>query len=268
MKSTCKKAEFVRSVPSFKSLGLIATLLLSTIVSQLFAYELDWTEVDWLEGDEAVQQQTFYNVDGSTIDTSISLVISGSDSFGSNTTISNRNLRLGANYRDVNRSLNYIDVEIIFSSAVTNVSLSLNDIDKGGSGTRGYWEDIIENIRASNENTPVEIREANPGSQLIIDMESDAGDVLYRGSRSDQFTDQSRLYLAWEDPLDRLSFRYSGGENTYSNPSYQVVGMSGIKFEYSPVPEPGTMLAGGMGLLVILYSFIRTKLKNRNSISS
>ena len=261
------RPQYKRIIPTNISLLRVLSkvtigVLFATLPKHAYGFELNWQEVDWDSSDDPIQEQFIENVDESQIDISISLSISGVDSFGSDTVISDGNLLLGANYNDRSRVFNHIDVNIRFSSAVSNVFFSLEDVDKGGSGTNAYWEDIIENAEASMDQTPVASTNVDIGSTIITDTATDPGDILYRGSQSDSFSERSRLIFLWEAPVDQLSFRYSGGENTRSNPSFQVIGLSGISFhEYNAVPEPGTVVTATM--IALLLGFITWKKRTK-----
>ena len=233
-----------------------------------YAYELNWADENWSGSYSASQYQTLTDVDGSGIDVSISILLSGASSLASSTQISGENMILGIDYKNRNRYHNYIDVTISFSSYVDNVSFSLNDVDKGGTGSNAYWEDVIENISGNGLNNNPTNASATWGSGITADSNSDWGETMYRGTESNNWDNASQLNLAWSNPVDSLTFRYSGGENTISNPNYQVIGFSGIRFhEYNAVPEPSTYLFGGMSLAAIVFTFLRKRKRNMKSMN-
>lgn len=227
-------------------LGAMA-LLFTTIAH---AYELDWSDVSWTGSTNSNQSDTFLNVDGSGIDVSISLSIS-TGNFATSTFISNDNMLLAADYPDRDRLGNYIDVSFSFSKPVRTVSFSLNDVDRGGTSSSAYWEDVIENLSGDGTASFV-------GSEITVDTTTDPGDTLYRGQDYNNWNSDSRLTLFWDSAVSNVSFRYAGGENTRRNPGYQIIGMGNITF-YEAVPEPSTYIFGGLISLAMIGFIIRRK---------
>lgn len=237
-------------------------ILFSSIAN---AYLLDWTQVNWNPSTSASQFASFNDVDNSQIDISISISLNGASNLGAPTSIVNDNIKLGVNYSNRNRQTNYIDVTLIFSQAVQFVSFSLNDVDKGGTSSNAYWEDVIENIEASMNGTQAITTPTFIGSEIATDTVTEPGDILYRGTESNSWDSDSRLTLSWQTAIDKVSFRYSGGENTINNPSYQTIGLSGVSFHhYTAVPESNTYLAGALGSIAVLFMFLR---KRRTGLS-
>ena len=225
------------------------------------AFELNWADENWSGSTSATQFQTLTDVDGSGMDVSVSLVLSGASSFASSTSISGNNMILGVDYSDSNRQHNFIDVTISFSSMVQYVSLELNDVDKGVSNHGAYWEDVIENISGTGLGGPV-TASATWGMDISPDSYSDPGETMYRGTGNNNWDAASRMTLTWQSPVSQVTFRYSGGNDTFSNPAYQVIGFKGIGFyEYSAVPEPSTYLLGAMGSITLAFSFYRKRKK-------
>lgn len=247
--------------------------LMITAVSNAFV--LDWESVDWAGG---ATNQTFYNVDGSGMDVSISLAITGAawaqwngqnqpddnrrlggdggtpygnqgegfDSFG-NPSEESLHLHMNAFARDYS---GYVEVVISFSRAVTGLSFDLFDIDNGGATQNtSTFEDVIADIGGSLNSVDVD--------PATVDYDSGSIDHVVHPTRGDEYrgtywapdSEDVVLGLSWDEQVvDTVTFRYYAGNFSQRNPGDQGISISDISFA-SAVPEPGTV-AGGLVLLV------------------
>ncbi len=207
--------------------------------------ELDWTQVNWNSGNTS---QTFNDVDGSGIDITISLTINGGFYYSPlDDSNSSSSLVIFPDFSTDNPSTSFIDVNISFSSTVYSADFSLLDVDRGRSGNISYWEDIIEDIQASNEGNTTDDLTITAGSE--IRTVTNSGETEYRGRSNQNWNDASTLQIAWAAPVDNISFRYSSGSRAISNPVAQVIGLSNITF--TPVPEPGAYVTGLCALALL-----------------
>ena len=271
----------------------ITSILALLHASVACAFTLDWDQVDWSRGNET---QTFYNVDGSGIDVTISLNLSydsasyrsgGSkystttdwinDAPNDNTTFggdgsreNEESLYLGLNFATDDRTKSYLDVTISFSQSVLGANFQLFDVDSYGYNYYGGYEtgiqfvDIIEQIEGTNNGSSV-----GSGDVSYYDDKIDAvnqhGDTAYYGdtdlrNNSDQDDNpHSVLSLNWGSQLvDSVSFRYSPGSAAVRDPGNQAIGLGDISFyAYNAVPEPGTLLFAGLCGAAVLFLTIR-----------
>lgn len=248
--------------------------LMMTAVSHGFV--LDWDSVDWTGGGT---NQTFYNVDGSGMDVSISLAITGAawaqwsgqnqpddnrrlggdggpgqgelyDSFG-NPSEEALHLHMDALQRNYT---GYVEVVISFSRAVTGLSFDLFDVDNGGdTQNTSTFEDVIADIGGTLNGVDVD-----PAS---VDYDSGSIDRVVHPTRGDEYrgtywapdSEDVVLGLSWDEQVvDTVTFRYYAGNFSQRNPGTQGISISDISFA-SAVPEPGTV-AGGVFLLVGLVA--------------
>ena len=255
----------------FGKMGGFLKMLLLCCSGVLFpalshAVVLDWDTVDWTAGSFS---QTFTNVQGSGMDVTITLSITGA-SFASwnGQTQPDDNSRLGGDggsgqgelydsYGNLseeslhlhmdsvqNNFRGYIDVKIEFSQAAAGVSFQLFDIDRGGDGdTTRTFEDVIGDIQATRDGSQVDPATVSYDSSGI-NMTYRDGSPVYRGSYYSPDAPNSVLDLAWNTQVvDSVSFRYYAGNLTNSTPGTQGISISDIEF-YNAVPEAGTMTAG------------------------
>ena len=231
------------------------------------AFTLDWDQVDWSQGDE---QHTFYNVDGSGIDVTISLNLSYdratyrnpynsrdrystttdwiNDAPNDNTTFggdwgeeNGESLYLGLNFATDDRTKSYLDVTISFSQPVINTSFSLFDVDAYGYNYQGGYEtgiqfvDIIEQIEGSNNGQSVGSGDVGYYSDKITAVTT-GGETAYYGNTSlynsnDQNDNpHSVMSLNWGQQVDSVSFRYTTGSDAVRDPGNQAIGLSNISF--------------------------------------
>jgi hypothetical protein len=238
---------------------------------------LDWNAVDWAGG---ATSQTFSNVQGSDIDVSISLVITGAvwanwsgqaqpddnprlagdggtpyhaqgEGVNSSGQTSQESLHLHMQ-SGLNNFRGYVDVVISFSRAVTGVSFQLFDVDSGST-----FEDVIGDIRGTLNATqvaPAAVSYEPRGTNYGIEAGTRNGSPIYRGTYWSPDAPDAVLGLAWNTQVvDTVSFRYYAGDRTPSNPSTQGISISDIRF-FAAVPEAGTMAGGalllaGLGVL-------------------
>lgn len=245
--------------------------LIMTAVSHGFV--LDWDSVDWTAGGT---DQTFYNVDGSGMDVSISLAITGAnwvawngeaqpddnrrlggdggpgqagegfDSFGNP---SDEALHLHMNAFQRNYT-GYVEVVISFSRAVTGLSFDLFDVDNGGdTQNTSTFEDVIADIGGSLNSVDVD--------PATVDYDSGSIDRVVHPTRGDEYrgtywapdSEDVVLGLSWDEQVvDTVTFRYYAGNFSQRNPGDQGISISDISFA-SAVPEPGTV-AGGFFLVL------------------
>ena len=258
-------------------------------VSIASAFTLDWDQVDWAQGDE---QHTFYNVQGSGIDVTISLNLSKdsatyrngwwggyrtttdwiNDAPNDNTTFggdwgaeNGESLYLGLDFATDDLTKSYLDVTISFSQPVLGASFDLFDVDAYGYNYQGGYEtgiqfvDIIEHIEGSNNGSNV-----GSGNVGYYDDKINAvthngetsyyGDTSLTNSNDQNDNPHSTLSLNWgSQTVDSVSFRYSPGSAAVRDPGTQAIGLSDISFyAYNAVPEAGTILLGGLSGLLLL----------------
>lgn len=237
------------------------------------AFVLDWDSVDWVAGNT---NQTFYNVDGSGMDVSISLAITGAnwaqwngqsqpddnrrlggdggpgdagelyDSFG-NPSDEALHLHMDAFQRDY---AGYVEVVISFSRAVTGVSFDLFDVDNGGNTQNSStFEDVIADIGGSLNSVDVDPATVVYDSGSIDRFVHPTRGDEYRGTYWAPDSEDVVLGLSWDEQVvDTVTFRYYAGNFSQRNPRTQGISISDINFA-SAVPEPGTVV-GGFVLLV------------------
>ena len=254
---------------------------------------LDWSLVDWTQGAET---QTFYNVDGSGIDITIALSLSydwethggrwdhystqtdwindapnDNKTFGGDGSLQDdESLYLGLNFASDDRFQSYLDVTITFSQAVDMASFQLFDVDQYGTDYRGGYEtgiqfvDIIERVEGSLDGTTV-AGTVTHDSTKILEGTNESG-TYYQGNTSlSDINDQndnprSTLNLAWNSPVDTLSFRYTTGSGAVADPGTQAIGLSNIGFcNYSAVPEPSTVISALLIPLVGFFTYQRRR---------
>lgn len=271
---------------------------------------LDWNTVDWTAtgGAGSTISQTFTNVDGSGIDITISLTLTGDTVYhqdpnrwwrnynttsdwinggpddnntfgGDGATQAGESLYMGIDLASDDITQSYLDVTIQFSQAVSSASFSLYDVDRygynyqGGYETGIQFEDVIEQIEGSYMSTTVAGSVTHNTS--YINQFTNASGTAYMGNTDlydvyDQNDNPaSTLNLAWSSPVDTISFRYGSGPGAVADPGTQAIGMSGISFyQYQAVPEPGTYLLGALGSLTLFFSFIRRRNRMKNKKST
>ena len=264
--------------------------LMITAVSNAFV--LDWESVDWAGG---ATNQTFYNVDGSGMDVSISLANTGAawaqwngqnqpddnrrlggdggpgqtgegfDSFG-NPSDEALHLHMDAFQRNYT---GYVEVVISFSRAVTGLSFDLFDIDNGGATQNtSTFEDVIADIGGSLNSVDVDPATVDYDSGSIDRVVDPTRGDEYRGTYWAPDSEDVVLGLSWDEQVvDTVTFRYYAGNFSQRNPGDQGISISDISFA-SAVPEPGTV-AGGALLLVGLAAgeFHRRRRANGASVS-
>ena len=262
---------------------------------------LDWNTVDWTATGSAGNtiSQTFYNVDGSGIDITISLTLTAdseqyrnpynrrdrytsytdwinggpddNNTFGGDgSTQADESLYLGIDLASDDITQSYLDVTITFSEAVDNVNFSLFDVDQygynyyGGYETGIQFEDVIEQIEGSYMGTTVAGSVTHDAS--YIQQITNASGTAYKGNTDlydvyDQNDNPgSTLNLAWSSPVDTISFRYGSGTGAVADPGTQAIGLSSISFsQYQAVPEPSTYLFGALGSLTLFLSFVQRR---------
>ncbi|MBN2234502.1 MAG: hypothetical protein JW706_05085 [Opitutales bacterium] len=263
--------------------------MMMTAVSHGFV--LDWDSVDWAGG---ATNQTFYNVDGSGMDVSISLAITGAawaqwndqaqpddnrrlggdggsgqgelyDSFG-NPSEESLHLHMDALARNYT---GYVEVVISFSRAVTGLSFDLFDVDTGGNTQNSStFEDVIADIGGSLNGVDVGTATADYDSDSIDRVVHPTRGDEYRGTYWAPDSEDVVLGLSWDEQVvDSVTFRYYAGNFSNTTPGTQGISISDISFA-SAVPEPGTV-AGGALLLVGLVAgeWHRRRRANGSSVS-
>ena len=269
--------------------------LMMTAVSHGFV--LDWDSVDWTAGGT---DQTFYNVDGSGMDVSISLAITGANwaqwrpsntapweiqpddnrrlggdggpgqgelyDSGGNPSEEALHLHMDAFQRNYD---GYVEVVISFSRAVTGLSFDLFDIDNGGATQNtSTFEDVIADIGGSLNSVDVDPATVDYDSGSIDRVVDPTRGDEYRGTYWAPDSEDVVLGLSWDEQVvDTVTFRYYAGNFSQRNPGDQGISISDISFA-SAVPEPGTV-AGGALLLVGLAAgeFHRRRRANGASVS-
>ena len=251
------------------------------------AVVLDWDTVDWTGGSFS---QTFTNVQGSGMDVTITLSITGASFASWNGQVQpDDNNRLGgddgypyqAQGEGVDSSGNpseeslhlhmdsvqndfrgYIDVQIAFSQAATGVSFQLFDVDRGGDGdTTRTFEDVIGDIQGTRDGSQIAPSTVSYDSSGI-DEDTRDGSPIYRGGYYSPDASNSVLGLSWDTQVvDSVSFRYYAGDLTNSTPGTQGISISDIEFN-NAVPEPGTMTAG----VLLLAGLCALELRRRRRV--
>lgn len=239
---------------------------------------LDWDKVDWIQGNEI---QTFSNVGGSGIDVTIALSLSydwdyyqsysksywtqtdwiedapnDNKTFGGDGSYQNQeSLYLGLNFASDDRTQSYLDVTISFSQAVEGLNFNLFDVDAYGYNYTGGFEtgiqfvDIIERVSGSYEGASAGSTVSHDASKILEKTNSDGtyyqGNTILNDDTSDQNDNpRSTLNLAWSDPVDTVSFRYTTGSAAVRDPGNQAIGLSDLCFhQYTAVPEANTVIA-------------------------
>jgi hypothetical protein len=286
---------------SLRKLIIPTALIHATFVH---AFVLDWNTVDWGRGNES---QTFANVDGSGLDITITLSLSydwkyhsngyegywtqtrwlgsGPDDttdFGGDGAAQNgESLYLGLNFASDDRFKSYLDVTISFSKAVENASFKLFDVDAYGSNYYGGYEkgiqfiDIIERAEGKLGGTTVAASATHDTTKIL--QKSNSTGTYYQGNTilNDGGADQndnpkSTLNLAWNSPVDTLSFRYTTGSGAVRDPGQQAIGLSNIHFaSYQPVPEPSTVIAMLLLPAAVGFTILRRRsLRQKTAVSA
>lgn len=228
---------------------------------------LDWNKVNWSKGGE---EQTFYDVDGSGIDITITLTLSydsatynkphnhkkgystqtdwidggpdDNNTFGGDgSKQTGESLYLGLNFASDNRKVSYLDARISFSKSVSNVNFSLFDVDAYGYNYKGGYEkgiqfvDVIEYLESDYQGSSSGSAtvDYNPGK--INYVNNGNGDQYYGNTILNSSADQSdnpksALNIGWSDPVDTVSFRYTTGSSPVRDPGNQAIGLSNVSF--------------------------------------
>ena len=281
-------------------LTVLASMLVLTCAANAQTNVLDWNTVDWNAG---ATTQTFFNVDGSGIDITISLTLS-SDSQryrnpydrrdrydattgwinggpndnttfgGDGSTQNGESLYLGVDLATDDISSSYLDVTISFSKAVNGANFSLFDVDRYGYNYWGGYEtgiqfvDVIEQIEGSYNGNSVTGNMTHDASKILAVTNTTGpayqGNTDLYDSNDQNDNPRSTLNLAWTSPVDTISFRYGSGTAAVADPGNQAIGLSSISFSsYQAVPEPSTYLFGALGGLTLGISFVQRRRKGK-----
>ncbi len=280
-----------RSISAIFAVTLVAT---STLAHSAV---LDWNQVDWTQGNET---QTFFNVDGTGIDITIALSLSydweyqsnrysnywshtdwindapnDNNTFGGDGSLQNgESLYLGLNFASDDRYKSYLDVTISFSQAVENTQFSLFDVDSYGYNYTGGFEtgiqfiDIIERLEGSYQGTSIAGTTTHDATKILEKTNSDGtyyqgNTAMNDGGRDQDDNPRSTLNLAWSNPVDQISFRYTTGAGAVADPGIQAIALSNISFcNYSAVPEPSTVITAILLPIVGFFAHTRRRRKH------
>lgn len=233
---------------------------------------LDWDNVNWNAGST---NQTFYNVEGSGVDVTISLSLSNDTNWypkpyswnngeyaktewlddsrddnkefgGDGYTQNEESLNLGVNFASDDRTHSYLDVTISFSKSVQGVNFELLDVDSYGYNYVGGYEtgiqfvDVIEQIESEFQGSTGADGNVSYDSSKI-DTATNGNDTLYYGNTilNDGGHDQS------DNPASVLNI-------------YWGVPVDAISFRYSPgsdsVRNPGQQAIGLSDISFMSYT--------------
>jgi hypothetical protein len=289
----CASALRIKGTASLYKKLLITTITCFMAASPAHGLLLDWDLLTWTPG---AQNTTYSNLNGSGIDVTISLSITGAVFYNygglPGPAINNRlggdagptnngdltdalgnpspdSLFLHMDATSNNRLNSYIDVSISFTRngsgvGVRGVGFSIFDVDHG-SGTSGNYsfDDTIERISGSLSGNSVAAT-VNAGSNIITTNNVATGTpgvttTTYTGNINSSDLPSSVLNVGWGTQfVDTVSFRYSSGARARSNPSEQGISLSDIAFY--PVPEASTWTAGiALSALCAAYALRRKK---------
>jgi hypothetical protein len=289
----CASALRIKGAASLYKKLLITTITCFMAASPAHGLLLDWDLLTWTPG---ATNTTYSNLNGSGIDVTISLSITGAAFIPYNgidgPSINNRlggdaggnpggdhtdalgnaspdSLFLHMDATSDNRLNSYIDVSISFTRngsgvGVRGVNFSLFDIDRGSGTSPNYtFDDTIERISGSLAGQSVAAT-VSGGSGIITTPNQATGTpgittTTYTGNINSADLPSSVLNVGWGTQfVDTVSFRYSSGDRAQGNPTAQGISLSDIAFY--PVPEASTWTAGiALSALCAAYALRRKK---------
>lgn len=247
---------------------------------------LDWNAVNWTTtfGTGTTASQTFNNVDGTTVDVTITvsagpntanseLINAGtlpddvSTPINHNYNPTDQSLLVDVNY--TNRNNDFVRFTITFSEAVSNVNFELWDIDLGNNPGVSTYQDLIQNftqngsatsptftlLGSDNQDGSTAVDAAIVGN-TIVGVGSN-GSTTSNGNENDALNSGDVRVLYSGSGITSVSFEYWSGSGVPplgsalpTNPTLQRIALHDILF--TAIPEVNTglfaLLACGMAV--------------------
>lgn len=238
---------------------------------------LDWSTVTWAPG----SLSNSYNVDPASPGNDLTLTVSGNtgqllpaftppnpqtpaitQTFQGGFGAVQSSLELRVDYSNTAQFVTItIDFSAAYAQGVTNVSLSLFDIDSG------TYQDQIRNITALSIDGVTQVAPTISGLGASVSLTGTGLSQTLDGTATVADTGagsgDGNATITFNAAIQSLTFTYGSGPSAPADPTTQKIGIYNLIYSVVPIPEINPSIASGF-LCLLATGFVELQRRRRN----
>ena len=247
------------------------------------AVVLDWSTVTWAPG----SLNNSYNVDPASPGNDLTVTVSGStgqlqpsftppnpqtpaitQTFQGGFGAVQNSLELRVDYSNTAQALTItIDFSAAYAQGVTNVSLSLFDIDSG------TYQDQIRNITALSIDGVTQIAPTISGVGASVSLTGIGLNQTLDGIATVPDTGagsgDGNATITFNAAIQSLTFTYGSGPSAPSDPTTQKIGIYNLIYSVVPIPEINPTIASALVcFLAVTFAHVRRQREKQSATQS